>query len=152
MTTDSKPFQVLIAIDNDLERLGIRSVFCNISDIIIVGEVKTKDETNTSVNELNPDILIIDMNLFGQLDYGTEHWIKRISCKTNVLVLVDRDFDGYLSLAIESGTFGCISKQESIDMLLESVYHTGKGQFFLQEISITERSSGEIILVLELPP
>ncbi len=57
--------RVLIADDHPLVRCGIRETLCAADDITLVGEASRGDEVQRLCQELQPDVLLLDLQMPG---------------------------------------------------------------------------------------
>lgn len=123
-----KPIEIIIADDHAGVRNGIRSILHHVSDIRVVGEASDGKAALDLVEQLSPDILLLDMEM-PVLD-GTGV-IKRLSEEdhpVNVLVLSTYTDRAYIRAALEHGASGYLIKDEAPLKLIETIRKVAQGQ------------------------
>jgi DNA-binding NarL/FixJ family response regulator len=63
--------RVLIADDNELVRCGIAKLLSGDQDLEIGGEASNSSETLQKVDELMPDLILLDISMPGMNDLNT---------------------------------------------------------------------------------
>jgi DNA-binding NarL/FixJ family response regulator len=104
--------KILIADDDGLVRMGLRVVLDGESDLEVVGEAEDGRQAIEMVDELHPDLVIMDIrmpNLDGltatrQIAEGGEH-------APAVLVLTTFELDEYVYEALRAGAAGFLLKR-----------------------------------------
>jgi two-component system response regulator DegU len=79
--------KVLIADDHPIVRSGIRSEFAQHQDILVVGEAVDGNEVLPLANELQPDVLVLDINMPGMKAINILKAIKVQNPSIAVLIL-----------------------------------------------------------------
>ena len=81
--------KVLLADDALIYREGLRNIIDSSEDIQVIGEAITPQDVLVQVNELEPDVLIIDLKWFGDEDAGKEVItnVKKINSSIKVIAL-----------------------------------------------------------------
>lgn len=116
--------RILVVDDHPVFRLGMTALLNSIDFATVVGEAATADEAVRAAQSLQPDIVIMDLNLEGSS--GVEA-TKRIidSCRaTRVLVLTMQTDDEALLASIRAGARGYLVKgagQAEIERALHAV-------------------------------
>jgi DNA-binding NarL/FixJ family response regulator len=70
---EKKVIQVLIADDTDISRAGLRDILETAKDIVLVGETDSVYAIPRLIDELSPDVLIMDLKWYDDESAG---WIK----------------------------------------------------------------------------
>ncbi len=81
--------RLLLADDTLIAREGWKKILETANDIEVVGEVKTATEALRIVKELQPDVLLTDLNWFGDETAGwaTIREIKRTGSKVKIIAV-----------------------------------------------------------------
>lgn len=131
MTT---PLRVVLADDQDLVRAGFRVILGTEDDIDVVGEARDGVEAVDVVGRLQPDVVLMDVQMPG-IDGleatrrilgpdGAGHPIK-------VVILTTFDREDYLFEALRAGASGFLLKNASPEDLVDSVRVVARGDALL---------------------
>lgn len=123
--------RVLVVDDLALIREGIRSALRDVSDIEIVGEAVSAEETVRMVRELQPHVVLLDLEMPDGDGLLIARQIKEAMPSVEVLVMTDRLDDGQALEAIEAGATGYLLKdipRENLVRALRAV-HNGRTYF-----------------------
>jgi DNA-binding NarL/FixJ family response regulator len=101
---------ILIADDSDLVRQGVVNLLSPDSNWNICGEARTGPETLTKARELQPDLVLLDVNMPGMSGLEAARQLRRASPKIRILVMSQNDSARLLPAVIEAGGDGCIDK------------------------------------------
>ena len=126
-------YSVLIIDDHPLFSRGLSQLIETQKDYKVTGMAKNRDEAMELLDELSPDLAIVDLNL-GQED-GLE-LIKDILAKkpqTKVLVLSMHDERYYAERALKAGAKGYIMKEEAESNVSTAINTVMQGQIYLSE-------------------
>ncbi len=88
--------RVLIADDHALVRQGIKRVLNFENDIDVVGETSDGPETMTRTLMLQPDVLLLDLNMPGLNGLDVTRQLHSSKCKTMIIALTIHDNDNYV--------------------------------------------------------
>ena len=116
-----KKIKVVIADDHPLIRSGVRKIFEQTSNIIVVGEAANGQEAIALVESLCPDVLLLDIQMpvmdgIQALDFLHES-------QSDVIVLIVSAFDD-TELVKElhaKGAWGCYQKESAPTQLVAAV-------------------------------
>lgn len=113
--------KIFLVEDHDIVRNGIKALLKSQSDIEIVGEASNGLEALEKLEKVQPDIILMDMNMpvIDGLD-GTRR-IKVRFPLVKILVLSMHDHESYLIDMLEAGANGYILKNASIDELMFAI-------------------------------
>ncbi len=119
--------RVALAEDNAGVRAGIRKLLSKARDIRVIGEASNGDGALQVVNDLEPDVLLLDVELplLSGIDVARE--IKRTGKKTRVLVLSAYDDQEYIREMLFNGASGYLIKDEAPDRILAAVRGVAQG-------------------------
>jgi DNA-binding NarL/FixJ family response regulator len=136
--------RVLIADDQDLVRLGLRSLLDSEDDLTLVGEAADGLAVVELARKLRPDVVLMDIRMPG-ID-GIEA-TRRIAADpalsgTRVVVLTTFELDEYVFDALRYGASGFLIKGAKPAELLRAVRVVASGEALLSP-SVTRRVVGE---------
>ena len=120
----NQPIRVLIVDDHPMVAQGIQSVLESFDELKIVGVLNNGRAVVDQLEELNPDVILMDLNMpeMGGLT-ATEMVIERRP-GTRVLVLTMHDSPEYISSALTHGAMGYVLKDvptEEIKLAIDAV-------------------------------
>ncbi|MBI2917388.1 MAG: response regulator transcription factor [Chloroflexi bacterium] len=122
---------VLLADDHVLVREGTRHVLEHEADMEVVGEAGDGEESVRLVEELRPDVAIVDMAMPGVNGIEATRRIKARAPGTAVLVLSAYDDDQYVFAVLEAGAAGYLLKDASSRELVNAIRAIRSGEAVL---------------------
>ena len=99
---------VLIADDHPVLRAGLISLLDSEDDIEIVGEAEDADECVERAVAVEPDLVLLDINMPGRSGLEALENITELLPDTRVLILTMHDDVGYLKRALGVGGSGYV--------------------------------------------
>lgn len=125
MDTMTKPIRVLIVDDQPPFREAARMVVEITDGFEVAAEAVTGEESLELVDELAPDLVLMDINLPGIDGIEATQRITRDHPDVTVLVLSTYEAEEYEPRALAAGAAGFIGKSDLTPDVLESVRDTG---------------------------
>ena len=101
---------VFLAEDHTVVREGLRDLISREADMDVVGEAGDGEETVRLVQDLKPNIILMDIAMPGLNGIEATRRIKEILPRTCVLVLTAYDNPEFVSAVIEAGAVGYLLK------------------------------------------
>jgi len=120
--------RVVLADDHPVVRSGIRSLLERAVDVSIVGEASTGSEALRLVEEMHPDVLLLDMELPDVKGVEVAQQLKRAGSTVKILVLSAHDDPAYIRELFESGAAGYLVKEEAPETIVEAVRGVAHGE------------------------
>ncbi len=111
---------VLIADDHPMVREGLRSML-DADEISVIGEAATGAEAVERVQQLNPDVVLMDVRMPDMDGLAATEVVKQAFPDTSVIVITSYESKDYLRRAIEAGAAGYLLKGMSRDSLIEAI-------------------------------
>jgi len=123
--------RILLADDHTLLRNGIRALLEDEQDIIVVGEAEDGREAVRLVNQLKPNVVLMDiaMPLLNGLEATRQ--IKREHPEVKILVLTMYDHEEYFREMLEVGASGYIIKRAAAHELVSAIRAVYRGEAVL---------------------
>ena len=122
--------RILLADDHPLVRSGIRRVLETQPRFDIVGEAAEGDEALARLEELAPDVLILDLAMPGSGGLEVLRHARSIRPSIRIVVLTMHDDPEYVQEAIRLGADGYLLKESAATELLAAIDAVLAGQAF----------------------
>lgn len=123
---------VYIVDDSPLIRKRLLEMLSGLSDTRVIGEAGDAVEAMKGIRILNPDILILDIQLPGKSGIELLRDIRRAGIKTHVIVLTNFAYPQYRKECLEAGAAFFLNKVKDFERLpvalnsFERPAHKGK--------------------------
>lgn len=124
--------KVLIADDHSLFRKGLEQILELENDIEVVGEASNGKEVIEKAIELNPDVILMDINMPIKNGINAIKDLKEKGCPAKIIMLTVHDDQEYLLEAIRTGASGYIMKDADVDHLLKAIRDVYRGETYIQ--------------------
>ena len=123
--------RVFLADDHLILREGIRSLLGKVSDIEVVGEAGEGGETVAKVEQLVPDVVLMDITMPGMSGLEATKQIKRKYPQVKVLILTIHETNQYLSQMLQAGASGYVVKTTAASELISAIRAVYQGDVYL---------------------
>jgi DNA-binding NarL/FixJ family response regulator len=123
--------KVLVVDDHAIMRDGIRALLGVHDDIEIAGEAFEGREALDKVQELNPDVVVMDVAMPGMDGLEATRRITKRNPKIKVLVLSQYDDKKYVLAAVRAGASGYVSKRALGTELVLAIRAVYQGDSYL---------------------
>ncbi|MCC8336809.1 response regulator transcription factor [Streptomyces sp. R1] len=124
------PVRLLVCDDHVVVRAGLLALLDSAPGIEVVGEAGTGEEALALAARLEPDVVLMDLQLGAGID-GVET-TRRLTAGTgrapHVLVLTTYDTDADITRAIEAGATGYLLKAERPEELFAAIHAAAQGR------------------------
>ena len=135
---DGKVIRVVVVDDHALPRDGTRQILEARPDLQVVGEANSGEVALALVNQLCPDVVLLDIRLPGMNGIEVARRLTRDHPNVRVLMVSAYDEDEYVRGALEAGAAGYLSKTAPGKELVQAVRAVAGGTNVLQS-GLTER-------------
>jgi len=149
-TTVREARRVVLCDDHEIVREAIKARMADSSVVEIVGEAGNGRDVVDVVKELEPDVLIIDVELPKRDGIEATREVLKVRPRTKVIIFTAHAQPDLLALALRAGASGYVLKSapsEDIARAIEVV--AGGGTFVGTELG---QGAGEVEKLLELTP
>ena len=123
--------KILIADDHALLRQGIKRVLNFEDDLEVVGEASEGQEALSRTLVLQPDVLLIDLNMPGLSGIEVTKQLVAARVKTRIIALTVHDSDRYVLEMLRNGALGYILKDVEPTMLIKAIHVVANGGTFV---------------------
>ncbi|MCS6549115.1 response regulator transcription factor [Curtobacterium flaccumfaciens pv. flaccumfaciens] len=127
-TTD---LTIVLADDQELVRAGFRVILESEPGFRVVGEASDGARAVEAVQELNPDVVCLDVQMPGVDGLEAARRIAALPHPPAVLILTTFDSDDALFQALEAGASGFLLKNASPERLIDAVRTVAAGDALL---------------------
>jgi DNA-binding NarL/FixJ family response regulator len=123
-----KTIRILIVDDHPVVRAGLAGMLGNEAIFEVVGEATDGAVAVEKVEQLDPDVILMDLKMPGMDGVTAIREIKHIRPNQAILVLTTYDSDADLLPAIEAGATGYLLKDAPRNELFEAIRATARGE------------------------
>jgi DNA-binding NarL/FixJ family response regulator len=120
--------RVVLTDDHPVVRSGIRQLLEKTADIVVVGEASDGAEALRLVNELSPDVLLLDMEMPGETGVQVAQQLQAAGSPVRILALSAYDDEQYIVGLLASGAAGYLTKEEALETIAEAVRGVAHGE------------------------
>lgn len=123
--------RVLVADDHPVVRTGVKGMLATQPDFDVVGEACDGEEAVRKVDELQPDVVLMDLRMPGVDGVEATRRIRAQHPEVQVLVLTTYDTDEDILRAVEAGAVGYLLKDSPREELFRGVHAAARGESLL---------------------
>jgi DNA-binding NarL/FixJ family response regulator len=125
------PIRVLLADDHNLVRAGVRALLQNVAGVQVVAEASNGREALRLVEELRPDVALMDIAMAELNGMEAAGRIAREHPRTRVIMLSMHATEEYVVQALRAGASGYLLKNAGAAELEKAIKHVAEGETFL---------------------
>jgi DNA-binding NarL/FixJ family response regulator len=122
------PIRVLLADDHPLGRHGVRYFLEESGLIAIAGEANNGEEATRLIEQLAPDVALVDLHMPGLGGIEVARWAAEHGYATRVVILTAYDDARYVLAALKGGACGYLVKSAEPDVIVEAVMAAARGE------------------------
>ena len=127
----SSMINVLLTDDHALVRSGIRRLLEDSQQVTIVGEAECGEDSIRMVQELNPDVILMDVNMPGIGGVETCRRILQRDPKQKIIVLTVHSEQTFPKRMLEIGAKGYLTKECGTDEMIEAIKQVNNGNSYI---------------------
>ena len=120
--------RVVIADDHPVFRHGIRALLEMTPDVVVAGEAMTGDQAVALAEQLQPDLILMDIQMPGLNGIEATRRIVQASPHIRVLVVTMFEDDASVFTAMRAGARGYVLKDATQDELLRAIRAAANGE------------------------
>jgi two-component system response regulator DegU len=136
-----KDIKVLLADDHPIVCKGIHDLLDAADGIKVVGEANSGKQAIQMVKSLNPDIVLLDIEMPDMNGVEVLNKIVESAIPVKVLVLSSYDDREYISQMLAMGASGYLIKDEVTEIIIEAVRGVARGEKGWVSRRVAERLS-----------
>lgn len=122
----SETIRVFLADDHAVVRRGLEALIETQADMVVVGTAVDGIEAVPLIHELNPDVILLDIQMPRKNGIEVIHEVKAAHPDARILVLTSFGDEDTVFTAIKAGAMGYLLKDSSPQELMQAirnVYH-----------------------------
>lgn len=119
--------KVFLVDDHELVRTGIRRILEEAGDMQVVGEAADGDEALKSARKMQPDVVLMDVNMPGMGGIEATRRMVRLLPAVKVIALTVLDDDPFPARLNEAGAVGYLTKGCPACEMIEAVRTVHRG-------------------------
>lgn len=119
---------VVLVDDHDVVRRGLRSFLETEPGLQVVGEAGNGADAVALVQELVPDVVLMDLVMPGMDGIEATRRVRQVSPQTRVVVLTSYGDDAKVFPAIQAGALSYLLKTARADEVAAAVRAAGRGE------------------------
>jgi two-component system response regulator NreC len=122
---------ILLADDHRIVRQGLRALLKAEPELLVVGEAANGLETLRLMEQLQPDVLVLDLMMPGLDGFKVIRQVTRKHPRTRIVVLSMHANEAYVQEALQAGAYAYVLKESSADELAQAIRAVTSGSRFL---------------------
>ncbi|REF00162.1 response regulator transcription factor [Thermomonospora umbrina] len=122
------PLRVLIVDDDALVRLGLSMMLAGAEDLEVVGEVADGAEVVGAVNDLRPDVVLMDIRMPRMDGLAATERLRARREPPEVIVLTTFDTDEHILRAMRAGAGGFLLKHTPPAEIVRAIRQVAAGE------------------------
>jgi DNA-binding NarL/FixJ family response regulator len=130
-----RKLRVLLADDHELVRAGVRRVLEATGTMMVVGEASRGDEALTLLEQLEPEVLLLDLHMPGGDGFEVLRRARDVSGGTRIVVLSLHVQAEHVARAVREGADGYLSKDLTVQELPEAIRSVMSGRPYFSAIA-----------------
>jgi DNA-binding NarL/FixJ family response regulator len=123
-----EPLRILIADDHPLFRHGVQALLSATPDTEVVGEASTGEEAISLAATLQPDVILMDIQMPGVNGIEATRRILRESPQVRILMVTMFEDEASVFTAMRAGARGYVLKDTEKTELLRAINAVGNGE------------------------
>jgi len=123
--------RIVIADDHPIVRDGLKKLLLLEDDFEVVGEASDGREVLDKVQELDPDVLLLDLRMPNLDGLAALQALQQTNKRTRVIVLTASEDKNEFVQAMKLGCSGIVLKQTAPDLIVKSIRKVNSGEIWL---------------------
>ena len=128
---NGKTLSVLIVDDHSVVRMGMAALLSAEADLQVVGNAKNGIEAISQARALQPDVIVMDMEMPRKDGIETTTEIIAEQPDAKILILTSFSTTDRIAKAIKAGALGAIMKNADDSEMVAAIRAVGRGKIYL---------------------
>ena len=125
--------RILLVDDHPLLRTGVLQLIALEDDLEAVGEASSVEESITHAASLDPDLILLDLNMKGMNGIDTLIALRKAEVTSRIVMFTVSDNQEDVVAALQAGADGYLLKDMEPDDLIRKIRLAANGQLVLSE-------------------
>lgn len=125
------PTRIVIVDDHPMVAEGIQSILESYSDVDVIATLSTGQQIIDAVETLQPDVILLDLNMPGIGGLSTTEIILERRPQTRILILSMHDSPEYITSALSHGAVGYVLKDVPTEEIKRAIDAVMAGRRYL---------------------
>lgn len=139
----NKPVRIMLVDDHALIRETWKMLLQNIPAFQVVGDCGTGKDAIDLTRQLQPDIILLDINMFPVNGYEVAEKMAELISHTKIVGLSVNNKPKYAVRLVELGAKGYLTKTSTLEEICHGIMEVHHGNFYICEEIIRNISAGE---------
>jgi two-component system response regulator DegU len=128
---EGEKIRLVLADDHSLFREGLKRIINLEDDMVVVGECGDGKAALETCRKLEPDVILMDINMPELNGVEATQLIEKSCTKTKVIILSIHDDESYVFESLRKGASGYLLKDMGAESLIEAIRLVAKGQAYV---------------------
>jgi two-component system, NarL family, response regulator DegU len=126
-----KKIKIIIADDHPIFRSGLKQIIEEDNAIEITGFAENGEKALSMINELNPEVAILDIDMPKMTGLQVLKSLKNINSKTKVIFLTVFSSEDIFDESMELGVSGFVLKDCAVNDIVECIHKVAEDNYYI---------------------
>jgi DNA-binding NarL/FixJ family response regulator len=127
----SKEIRIVIAHDHPVFRRGLCMVIASDPALKVVGEAENGDEAVARINELRPDVALLDIDMPGRSGFDVARQLQSSRIQPAIIFLTMHEDEAIFNSAFNLGAQGYLLKDSAVSDIVAGIKTVTSGRQFI---------------------